>query len=232
MAKYSILQNFYASSKWRSLRFNLIMERSNSKGIVICEKCKKPILKPIDVHGHHKIELTPENVNDYSISLNPDNIELICHECHDKEHHRFGYRPSKRVYLVYGPPMSGKSTFVKENMERGDLVIDMDKLYKAISLQSNYDKPDNLLMNVIGVRNLLIDNVKTRYGKWYNAWIVGGYADKYKREMTADALGAELVYMDVSKEECYSRLKQDEERQYRIKEWQEYIDRWFQSYSV
>ena len=230
MARYSILQTFYASDEWRSFRLALIHERSHN-GVVICEDCGKPITKSIDIHADHQIELTPENVHDKSISLNPKLIKLIHKSCHDKRHHRFGYKPSKNVYIVYGPPMVGKKTFVSENMERGDLVVDMDKLFAAISMQPYFDKPNNLLSNVIGVRDLLIDNIKTRYGKWYNAWIIGGYADKYKREWLADQLGAELVFINATKEECIARLTVDKDRQYRIDEWKGYIDKWFDEYS-
>lgn len=231
MAKYAILQTFYASDKWRSFRLNLILERSKDNGGVICEKCKKLIVNPIDIHAHHKKELTPENVHDYNISLNPVLIELICHSCHDKEHYRFGYKPAKKVYIVYGAPIAGKKAFVKENMERGDIVIDMDRLYEAVSMQHQYDKPNNLLTNVISIRTLLIDSVKTRYGKWYNAWIIGGYADRFKRERLAEDIGAELVYIETTKEECYARLDIDKDRAYRVKEWKKYIDEWFEKYS-
>lgn len=232
MAKYAILQTFYASDKWRKFRLALIFERSKGKVGVICPKCNKLIARPIDIHAHHcNIELTPENVGDYSISMNPFNIELICRWCHDKEHHRFGYKPAKKVYIVYGSPMSGKKTFVQENMERGDIVVDMDRLYEAVSMQPYYDKPDNLLTNVIGIRTLLLDNIRTRYGKWFNAWIIGGYADKFKRERLAEDIGAELVYCEATKEECYMRLEADEDRQYRVTEWKKYIDEWFEKYS-
>lgn len=230
MAKYAVLQSFYASSKWRNLRLNLILERSKENG-VICEKCGKSIINQLDIHAHHKKELTIDNYKDSNISLNPDNIELICHDCHDKEHHRFGYKPPKKVYLVYGSPLSGKKTFVKENMERGDIIVDMDKLYEALSMQSIYDKPNNLLMNVINIRNTIIDNIRYRYGKWYNAWIIGGYSDKYKREKLAEDIGAELVYIEATKEECYARLDTDKDRQGMIPEWKKYIDEWFEEYS-
>ena len=163
--------------------------------------------------------------------MNPLNIELICHTCHDKEHHRFGHKPAKKVYVVYGPPMSGKKTLVQQSMERGDIVVDMDRLFSAVSMLPYYDKPDNLLTNVIGVRTLLLDNIMVRQGKWFNAWIIGGYQDKFKRERLADDLGAELVYCKATKEECYARLEIDKDRQYRIVEWKKYIDAWFEKYS-
>ena len=98
-------------------------------------------------------------------------------------------------------------------MSRGDLVVDMDRLYSAASMLPYYDKPENLLSNVIGIRNALIDNIKTRYGKWNNAFIIGGYPDKYKREKLAEDLGAEIIFCDVSKAECLKRLDIDEDRQ-------------------
>jgi len=227
MAKHPIIKSFYASDAWTTLRLQLINERGNK-----CELCKEVIPKSRDIIGHHIKELTPENVNDYMISLNPENIEIICFDCHNKEHKRFGYENERQVYLVYGPPMSGKVAFVKQNMSRGDLVVDMDQLYSAVSFLPYYDKPDNLFNNVIGIHNQLIDMIKTRFGKWNDAWIIGGYADKYKRNRLANDVGAELIFCDISKEECLRRLAADEERRYRQEEWQSYINKWFESYTT
>lgn len=225
MAKYSILKSFYASEAWIKFRLGLIAERGNR-----CEKCGKIIPRSIEIIAHHKIELTPENVNDYMISLNPENILLVCFDCHNEIHNRFGAQAEKGVYVVFGPPLSGKHTYVKQSLRRGDLVVDMDLLYQAMSLLPSFDKPDNLLTNVRGVFNLLVDNVKTRYGKWHSAWVITGGADKYQREKLANDLGAELIFCDVSREEVLSRLELDEDRRYRKDEWRGYIEKWFGSY--
>lgn len=226
MAKHAIIQSFYASQEWVNFRLNLIIERGNR-----CERCKNTIGKSKDIIGHHVIELTPENVQDKMISLNPNRVELVCFDCHNKIHKRFGYNGEKKVYLVYGPPLSGKTSLVREQMSRGDIVVDMDALYAAVSMQPSYDKPDNLFNNVIGIHNQLIDNIKTRFGKWHNAWIIGGYADKYKRNRLADSVGAELIFCNISQDECLRRLELDEERKYRKAEWQGYIQKWFDNYS-
>jgi hypothetical protein len=230
LAKYAILKSFYASEEWIKFRQVVINERIATHKKVICEHCGKEIVDTKDSILHHIIELIPENVHDYNISLNPVNIELICFDCHNKEHKRFGYKPEHKVYLIFGAPLSGKHTFVKENMQRGDLVVDMDNLYAAVSMLPGYDKPDNLFSNVIGIHNLLIDNIKTRYGKWNNAWIIGGYADKFKREKIATDLGAEIIFCDISQEECLRRLEMDLERRYRKAEWSKYINKWFEDY--
>lgn len=225
MAKYAILKSFYASEKWQKFRLAIIAERG-----LRCEHCGDIVTKPRELTIHHIIELTPENVSDVNISLNPDNVMVVHHECHNEIHKRFGHKPEKAVYIVYGPPMSGKTSYVIENMKRGDIVVDMDRLYAAVSMLPYYDKPDNLFSNVRGIHNLLLDNIKTRYGKWNNAWIIGGYADKYKRERLANDLGAELIFCDVSKEECIKRLEFDEDRRLRSDEWEEYINKWFEQY--
>jgi hypothetical protein len=228
MPRNSTLKSFYASSAWQKLRLVLIAERGP-----ICQRCGKLISNPLDLIGHHSpVELSVENVNNLNIALNPDNIKLICRDCHDRDHHRFGYQNEHGVYLVYGSPLSGKMSFVRQTMHRSDLVVNMDSIYTAISLLPEYDKPNNLLSNVIAVRNLLIDNVKTRYGKWNDAYVIGTYPDKYQREYIADELGAELVFCDASREECINRLNWDEARRLYKSEYTQYIDEWFERYTA
>ncbi|WP_096199503.1 HNH endonuclease signature motif containing protein [Bacillus sp. FJAT-45350] len=227
MAKYAILKSFYASEKWQRFRRIIVSERGPT-----CEHCGGLIAEPKDLHVHHIEELTPENVHDVSISLNPKMVMIVHHECHNKIHNRFGYKNKNRqVYIVYGPPLSGKTSFVKQYSTRGDLIVDIDRLYEAVTMLPSYDKPDQLLGNVIGIQSQLIDNIKTRYGKWNNAWVIGGYADKHKREKIANDLGAELIFCDVSKEECIRRLEIDVDRQYRQDEWRGYIEKWFSDYT-
>lgn len=51
---------------------------------------------------HHKKHLTPKNINDPEITLNWDNLELLCLDCHQKEHdkgHRYRVDPDGRVKL-------------------------------------------------------------------------------------------------------------------------------------
>ena len=225
MAKYAILHAFYGSEAWQTFRMIVINERG-----LRCEYCNNMVSKSSELTLHHIIELTPENVHDVTISLNPNNILVVHHECHNKIHNRFGHYSSAGVFIVYGPPLSGKADYVKHHMGRGDIVVDMDRLYTAVSGLPYYDKPDTLFSNVIGIHNLLIDNIKTRLGKWRSAWVIGGYADRHKRERLAADLGAELVMCNVSRDECLRRLDVDEDRRFRKDEWIKYIDKWFEQY--
>ena len=85
-----IKETFYHSKLWRDCR------NAYAKNVGwICERCKnrnvnyekrdKEYFKQFIVH--HKIYLTDENINDYSISLGFNNLELLCKACHNKEHY-------------------------------------------------------------------------------------------------------------------------------------------------
>lgn len=71
-------KHFYKSKAWRQCRDAYFVYRHG-----LCERCggSGKIV-------HHKIWLTPENINDPNISLNWEYLELLCQDCHNKEHHR------------------------------------------------------------------------------------------------------------------------------------------------
>ena len=76
---------FYKRKAWQDVR-KVVLDRSHG----LCELCmERGELKPADV-VHHTVPLTPENVGDPDISLNPDRLMALCDECHTKEHQRLG----------------------------------------------------------------------------------------------------------------------------------------------
>ena len=212
------LNNFYKSKEWLSLLEQLKLERVNANGEVICEHCGLPIVKKYDCIGHHKIELTDANVNDYNISLNPLNIMLIHHKCHNKIHERFdGFK--QKVYIVYGSPCSGKSTWVNNVAYNDDLILDIDSIWEAICKTDRYHKPNRLKSNVFGIRDTLLDMIKTRRGMWRNAYVIGTYPLASDRERLSKLLGAELIFIDEDKDTCLKRCLNDE--------WKSYVNEWF-----
>ena len=219
------LDTFYQSKRWTGFVEQLKLERVNEQGQIICEHCGKPITKKYDCIGHHKTELTEKNVNDYQISLNPDNVILIHFKCHNKIHHRFDGRTQnafQNVYLVYGSPCSGKSTWVREVADEDDLILDIDLIWDAISIGGKYNKRNRLKANVFGVRDCIIDQIRTRTGLWKDAYIIGGYPLRTDRDRLCNMLRATPIYIDTPKDECIKRAKDER--------WIEYITEWFDSY--
>ena len=206
----------------------LRVERGNEKGIVICEHCGKPIVRMYDMIGHHKIELTEENVNDLEISLNPDNIAFVHHKCHNFIHNKLSYG-KREIFLVYGSPLAGKRTWVDSVKEPGDLIIDIDSIWECVSGCPRYIKPGRLKSVVFKIRDTLLDTAKFRYGKWQNVYIIGGYPMISERERLCKELGAREIYIECSREECLERLELSEDRD--KTEWKKYIDDWWRRYT-
>ena len=225
------LTDFYRQQRWRELRKYLIQERSKY-GLLYCEHCGKPIIKDYDAVLHHKIELTPQNVNDNNIAYNPDNLILVHTRCHIAIHNRFGGQLKgyqRKVYYVYGAPLSGKSSFVKDNAVKGDLIVDIDRIWECISGQPKYIKPNELKINAFQVRDCLLDIVKTRSGKWNRAWIIEGGALSSDRMRRIETLGAEEIFINTTKDECLKRLYDNPDGR-DTEAWAGYISEWFDKY--
>lgn len=223
------LDTFYQSKEWVNLMQVIRAERVNDEGFVICEYCGKPIVKKYDCIGHHKVHLTEENVNDVTISLNPDNVALVHARCHNRIHEKLGYA-RKEIFLVYGAPLSGKSSYVKSTALAGDLIIDMDSIWECISGQPRYVKPGKLKAVAFGVRDYLMDCLRVRNGKWQNAYIIGGFPLISERERLVNQYGAREVFIDTDEAECIRRLNENPEGR-NVEEWTGYIEDWFRRYT-
>ena len=69
-------KDFYKSSSWQQCR-----EAFGVSRFWICERCGRPG----DI-VHHKVPLTIDNITDPSVALGWDNLELLCQDCHNREH--------------------------------------------------------------------------------------------------------------------------------------------------
>lgn len=79
-------RSFYKSAAWqRTQRAYMDMPVNTDAGIVpprMCERCfSLGRLTPAKV-VHHKVHITPANVSDPSVTLNPDNLMRVCQDCH------------------------------------------------------------------------------------------------------------------------------------------------------
>lgn len=78
---------FYKTEAWKACR------DAYAKSVGgLCERClKKGRIVPGEI-VHHKKYLDPQNVNDATVSLAWDNLELLCRECHGMEHRKIKKR--------------------------------------------------------------------------------------------------------------------------------------------
>ena len=72
---------FYNSKEWQATR-DLYIKSVDG----LCENClKKNIYRPGKV-VHHIVHLSPANINNPDITLNPKNFMLVCQDCHAELH--------------------------------------------------------------------------------------------------------------------------------------------------
>ena len=69
---------FYSSGKWIAAR-DLVRKRDK----MTCQNCRSFTSKYYEVD--HIIELTWDNVDDWNIAYNPNNLQLLCHNCHTRK---------------------------------------------------------------------------------------------------------------------------------------------------
>lgn len=229
---WQTLEAFYNSDEWRTVRAELIEKRRRKDdGILYCEYSGVPLINSYDIVAHHKKPLTIQNVNDYSISLNPENIMLVSHRAHNEIHNRFGHSAGRKVYYIYGAPCSGKTTFVNSIKGNSDIVCDIDNIWQCITGGARYEKPPALKANMFEVQRCILDMIKKRVGKWERAFVIDGGAAKTPRNNRINDLGAEPIFINTDKETCLQRLATDNNRtQAQKTEWQKYIDSWFTEY--
>jgi len=67
---------FYHSREWEQAR-EYALKRDN----YLCRICGKPAEEV-----HHVRHLSPENIGDVRVSLNPDNLVCLCRACHFDQH--------------------------------------------------------------------------------------------------------------------------------------------------
>lgn len=70
--------NFYQTPRWLKVR-----DEIKIRDKMTCRSCGRPIIGRYVVD--HIKPVTLENMYDWDISLNPENLQLLCLECHNEK---------------------------------------------------------------------------------------------------------------------------------------------------
>lgn len=85
-------EEFYQSKPWKMVRRNVWLKQR-----CLCIRCKRAVYvngiskfipkeKRLKGIVHHKEYLNDDNYLDINVSLNEDNLEGLCIDCHNQEH--------------------------------------------------------------------------------------------------------------------------------------------------
>jgi predicted kinase len=127
-----------------------------------------------------------------------------------------------QVTVVVGPPLAGKSTYVRANAQSGDVVFDYDSVHSALSLLESHQHDTRIRPYVFAVRAALYRRL--REPGVDRAWIINSTPSKARVRALADQFSeARVVVLMVERVEAHKRADADG----RPAVWHEYIDNWF-----
>lgn len=112
------------------------------------------------------------------------------------------------IYLIYGAPCSGKSTYISEHAKRGDLICDVDLIYAAISGEDPHDADLYVHEIALMLQRELLDIIRERKGEWNDAYVTSTANTPEKVSKLAEQIKAdECILMNTPYEICMNRAK-------------------------
>lgn len=132
------------------------------------------------------------------------------------------------IQVICGAPGSGKTTHVAQHAQSGDLIIDVDALYHALTGLAWYDKPQSLLKYVLAARDGILN--KLARSPDVNAWIVAEAPRRAERNRLRDRFDAQVTVMEIPTADCLLRISADDRRKGHLEEWMPRVQSWWQRY--
>lgn len=110
------------------------------------------------------------------------------------------------IHVIIGPPCAGKSTFVKENAKENDLRVDFDLLAECLGNSKKHEATGLIKEAAFKAREGAIETALKNPDA--ESWII--HTSPTKAQMAAyEKAGAEIITLEVSKEECLARAERD-----------------------
>ncbi len=134
------------------------------------------------------------------------------------------------TYLICGPPGAGKTTYALKHMSPGDVIIDWDLLFVAVSGQPLHHNEACLNELVSDLRDILIESVPEHgYPGVRNVWVTLCAAKKETRDYWRDIKGAKVILLKERISTCLARLAEDPTR-HDWEKWKPDVERWWKEF--
>ncbi len=155
--------------------------------------------------------------------FDPANLRAACRQCNagrsSRTHHQDGWRTATtHLTLITGPPGAGKTTWVEQHRQPGDLVIDFDKIAEAIGSTSGHDHNPGVTSAARMARAAILRGLKRGDVQAERAWIISANPDAEQFIPHHDA-----VTIDPGRDETHRRARAAG----RPPTWATLIDDWY-----
>ena len=116
------------------------------------------------------------------------------------------------VVIVCGAPASGKTRYVKENMQLGDFVVDLDAIRAAVSFYDGKMPLNNLTATIFDIRDYIYALIEQSAIDAPRCWVIAGLPKKADRDRLAARLKAKVVFLNTTEDKCVRRAIADDTR--------------------
>ena len=181
------------------------------------ERCREPATQ-----CDHIIPLADGGLNDSS------NYQGLCASCHGRKTAR-ECNSTTTLMILYGPPGAGKTTYAKQHMKRGELLIDFESIQSAITGLAVHDHDDKSVGFVIAARSAMLDALDTGHQNIHRVWLPTTSSNDVDR-WRGRGQRSRVIVFEASASRCMSQIKRDSSRHYSPGYWEPLIDTWWAEY--
>lgn len=200
---------------------------ARNRDLGLCQPCKRMRLTVVSELTDHIIPLHVRP--DWRLLM--ENLESQCRKCHrektNKDNEIYGSRECRyltmqqrhnrcraaemnkppslnaRKIVVFGPPCGGKSTYVKQNRQPGDLIFDYDEIAASVASTTMHNAPLWAIGVIEQMRTAFIESTKDIHAG--TVWVIACMPELAER--CSKELDAEILLIAPAIEECLRRAR-------------------------
>lgn len=203
-------------AEWKKLREQVLREEP------LCRICRRADSREVD-HIIPKPVGTDERWN----------LQGLCKPCHSRktkqEDGRWDAATAVKVAVIAGPPGAGKKALLAKLWRAEDLIVDLDRIFMALTGLPEYEKPAGLLPYAMEARDAVINRLAQRQAGG-RAWIVAGLPRPEERDRMERRLRAKVLVLETPAAECIRRIGEDQSRAQRSELWAQLVADWWSLY--